>query len=323
MTLQDGTRWDGTGLPPAAQARIDRARKSHVRSSLLSVGGHVGIESCGFIPVAEVMGCIVEYIGFQGYGGCGYYGQMGGMGYGGGYGGGGYGGAYGGQAPVVTSGSGSGWSGFAPYVNALYHGWDTALDRMASEARQLGADGVVGISLTEKHLGAGNREFLAMGTAVRSTGHTHVNTPFTTTLDGQDVAKLVHSGWMPAAVAVGISVGIRHDDYQTRMSQSAFAANMEVAGFTQLVTAVRADARHQLERRTARVGADGAILDMPVSLTIHEMEVAEGHRDHIAESSAVASTLVRFHRQDTLPPVPGMVIMLSGPGTSARRRGSR
>jgi uncharacterized protein YbjQ (UPF0145 family) len=309
------TSWDGTGLPPAVQARVDRARDSGVRSSLLSVPGHVGIESCGFTPVGEVMGCIVEYIGFQGYGGCGWYG--------GGYGASPWGGGSYASPPVVTSGSGSGWAGFAPYVNALYHGWDTALDRLLSEARELGADGVVGIALTEQHLGAGNREFMALGTAVRSTGRTHVAQPFTTSLAGQDVAKLFHSGWMPAALVVGISVAIRHDDYRTRASQGAWAPNMEVDGFTELVTAVRADARHQLERRTARVGAEGAILDSPVRLAVHELEAGENHRDHVAESSVLASAIVRFQRRETLPPVPGMVVMLGGERTTTRRRTAR
>lgn len=318
------TFWDGTGLPPAVQARVDRARASGVRSSLLSVPGHVGIESCGFTPVGEVMGCIVQYIGFQGYGGCGYYG-MGGGAYG--MAGGGYGGQWGGGGyatpPVVTSGSGSGWAGFTPYVNALYHGWDTALDRMLTEALELGADGIVGVTLSEQHLGAGNREFMALGTAVRSLGTTHTGRPFTTTLAGQDVAKLFHSGWMPAAIVVGISVAIRHDDYRTQMSQGAFAPNMEVAGFTELVNAVRADARHQLERRTAHAGAEGAILDSPVRLAVHELEAGEGHRDHVAESSVLASAIVRFHRAETLPPRPLTMISLGGDRTTngrSRRR---
>lgn len=317
------TFWDGTGLPPAVQARVDRARASGVRSSLLSVPSHVGIESCGFVPVGEVMGSIVEYIGFQGYGGCGWYNSYGG-GYGGGYSQ--WGGGYGSYSPppVVTSGQGgSGWAGFAPYVNALYHGWDTAIDRMLTEAHELGGDGVIGVSLREHHLGSGNREFMALGTAVRSLGQTHLGWPFTTTLEGQDVAKLFHSGWMPASIAVGISVAVRHDDYQTRMSQGAWSPNMEVVGFSELVNAVRADARHQLERRAAHAGADGAILDSPVGLSVHELEVAEGHRDHVAESSVLASGVVRFHRAETLPPSPATVVWLAGDAATARRNRTR
>jgi len=71
------TDWDGQGLPPAALARMERGRSSAVRSSLLSVPGHVGVEACGFSVVGEVMGCIVETIGFTGWAGCGYGGYGG------------------------------------------------------------------------------------------------------------------------------------------------------------------------------------------------------------------------------------------------------
>ena len=149
------TLWDGQGLPPAAEARMERAHAGGPTSSLLSIAGQAAIEGCGFSIVGEVMGCIVEHIGFQGYGGCGYYyggmgGGIGGLGGALGYrGGGGLGGG------TVTSGSGLG--SIALPAEALYHGYDTAMVRMLTECRELGGDGVVGVSLTAKHLGEGNR----------------------------------------------------------------------------------------------------------------------------------------------------------------------
>src|ERR1039457_3891558 len=101
------TDWDGQGLPPAALARMERGRSSAVRSSLLSVPGHVGVEACGFSVVGEVMGCIVETIGFTGWAGCGY----------GGYGlagGGTLFGGYGGGTTTRAGGAGRGWGGLAP-----------------------------------------------------------------------------------------------------------------------------------------------------------------------------------------------------------------
>src|SRR3979411_979611 len=68
------TTWDGKGLPPAAEARMRRFQASPVRTSLLSVPAAVSIDAVGLDPVGEVMGCIVEQIGWAGYGGCGYYG---------------------------------------------------------------------------------------------------------------------------------------------------------------------------------------------------------------------------------------------------------
>ncbi len=278
------TTWDGSGLPPAAEARLERARRSGVRTSLLTVPGQAGIDSIGFAAVGEVMGCIVEHIGWQGYGGCGwmpgYSGTWGGYGYGGG---------------TVTSGSNrGGWSGFGPLVDALYRGWDTALVRMLTEARELGADGVVGARVSESHLGEGNREFLAMGTAVRAVRGPHISRPFSTALEGQDVAKLIHRGWAPGSVVVAVSIGIRHDDYYTQMASRQWAGNSEVPGYTQLVQDTRDDARQELARRTASTGAEGAILTSPMRLEIHELEVAEGHRDHVAMATIVATSVVAW-----------------------------
>ena len=170
------SEWDGRGLPPIVEARLERARRSGVRTSLLSVSGQAGLDHSGFAPVGEVMGCVVEHIGWQGYGGCGLYP--------------GYGMAMAGYARTQTSGQG-GFAGFAPYVDALNAGWDGAIGRMLTECGELGGDGVIGVRLQERHLGEGNREFVTLGTAVRSLGDRHTDRPFSTTLDGQDVVKLM------------------------------------------------------------------------------------------------------------------------------------
>jgi len=270
---------------------MERGRSSPVHSSLLSVPGHVGVEACGFSVVGEVMGCIVESIGFTGWAGCGY----------GGYGNyGGYGGIYGGVSTTVTSGQAGGWVGYAPYVDALYHGFDTALYRMLLECQSLGGDGVVGVQLDQRHLGQGNREFIALGTAVRAAGGQRPARLFSTTLTGQDFAKLVHGGWMAASVVVGISVAIRHDDWATRRQASGWTYNTEVSGYTELVNHVRNDSRAQLARRVKAIGADGAITSS-MQLGIHAQEVAENHTDHVAESRLMGDAVVRFHTEGVAP----------------------
>jgi len=303
------TDWDGRDLPPAALARMERGRSSKVHSSLLSVPGHVGVEACGFSVVGEVMGCIVESIGFTGWAGCGY----------GGYGLSGYGliGGYGGVSTTVTSGRSSGWVGYAPYVDALYHGFDTAMHRMLLECQSLGGDGVVGVRLEQRHLGQGNREFVALGTAVRAAGDQRPARLFSTTLNGQDFAKLFQGGWMPVSVVIGISVAIRHDDWATRSQASAWTYNTEVSGYTELVNHVRADSRSQLARRVGALGADGAIT-RTMQLSIHAQEVAENHTDHVAESRLIGDAVVRFHPEGTIPPKSLTILPLSNPNGSKR-----
>jgi uncharacterized protein YbjQ (UPF0145 family) len=280
------TEWDGRGLPPVAAARMARFQADGVRTSLLDVPGMASVTGIGLPPVGEVMGCMVQHIGWQGFGGCGYWGPSAGW--------------SGGWGSTVGSGAGGGYVGYAPYVDALYRGYDTAIARMVAEAEAMGADGVVGVRLSVTHLGQDNREFVALGTAVRGTGVVHAPRPFVTDLPGADVAKLLHAGWVPVSIAFGISVAVRHDDYATRSQATAWGANTEVSGYTELVQHVRDDARTQFERHAARAGAEGAIVS-EMGLHVWSREPGEGHRDHVAESTVFGTTVARFHYGPTAP----------------------
>jgi uncharacterized protein YbjQ (UPF0145 family) len=293
------TEWDGRGLPPAAQARVDRARTDGVRSSLLSIRGQAGVTNVGLDPVGEVMGCIVERIGWASWGGCGMYyrGGFGGMGM---------------APPTVTSGQGGRYAGFAPYVDALYRGWDTAMHRMLLEAQALGADGVVGISWTREHLldSQGAQEFVVRGTAVRARSKARPAHLFSTDLSGGDVAKLMHAGWAPTELVWGISVSIRHDDYYTRAAARSWSTqNIEIPGYTELVTYARADAREMFERRAGRQGSDAATVS-DMSLHVWQIEPSDGHIDHVAEAMVVGNSLVKFHKGSAAPTDSRLVLPL-------------
>jgi uncharacterized protein YbjQ (UPF0145 family) len=263
-----------------------RFQADGVRTSLLDVPGMASVRGVGLQPVGEVMGCMVQHIGWQGFGGCGYYGPAAGFGMG--------------WGATVTSGSGARYAGYAPYVDALYRGYDTAIARMMTEAQAMGADGVVGVRMSVEHLGQDNREFVALGTAVRADGQVHTPRAFVTDLPGADVAKLLHAGWVPVSIGVGISVAIRHDDYATQSQARAWGANTEVSGYTELVQHVRDDARDRFAQHAARAGAEGAIVSS-MDLQIWEREPAEGHRDHVAESTVFGTTIASFHRGRTAP----------------------
>ena len=271
--------WDGRGLPPMAQARIARAAEDGVKTSLLSSAGAAGLVAAGFDVVGEVLGTTVMQIGWTGYGGCGWYG------------GGINGGVFG--PPAMVS-SNSRWSGYAPYVSALKQGRNMAMSRMTREAEALGADGVVGVRLTDERMEGNKREFMALGTAVRARGGVRPARPFTTDLDGQDVAKLISAGWVPAGLVYGLSVVIRHDDWRTQSQIGAFAGNTEVGGYTELLTHARADARRDFAEQAARIGGDSALASGLWS-HVWPVEVSEGHRDHVAECLIVGNVIARFH----------------------------
>jgi uncharacterized protein YbjQ (UPF0145 family) len=204
------------------------------------------------------------------------------------------GGIAGGMPSATVTSSAGGYSGYRPYVDALYHGYRTAIARMVLEARGMGADGVVGVRLRVDRMEGSNREFVALGTAVRAESASRPAQVFTTELAGQDVAKLLRAGWVPAGIALGISVAIRHDDWTTRRQASWGTGNVEVSGYTDLITHVRADARARFQRDIRELGADGAVAS-DISLSVWEIEPAENHRDHVAESMMLGTAVARFH----------------------------
>jgi uncharacterized protein YbjQ (UPF0145 family) len=57
------------------------------------------------------------------------------------------------------------------FTQALYDARELAMQRMQTEAQELGAEGIVGVSLSEKSHGWGSHaiEFFALGTAIIST----------------------------------------------------------------------------------------------------------------------------------------------------------
>jgi uncharacterized protein YbjQ (UPF0145 family) len=272
--------WDGRGLPPVARARIERAAADGVRTSLLSADGLAGIEAAGFEAVGEVLGTAVMQISWSGYGGCGWTP--------------GFGGGFGGFAGPATVSGPSRWSGYEPYASAVRHGRDTALNRLHQEAAALGADGVVGVRLVEESMEGQKREFMALGTAVRSRGRQRPRTPFTTDLGGQDLAKLLAAGWVPAGISYGLSIAVRHDDWRTRNQAGYWAGNVEVRGYTELLTHVRADARRRFAAQAAKLGGDAALLSNLWS-RVWPVEIGENHTDHVAECVVTGNAIARFH----------------------------
>lgn len=288
----------GSDLPPAAEARLAEIRGSGTWGSALTADEFTAIKGAGFSPVGQVLGAAVYNIGYTGGYSCPAYGA----GYGVGRLGGGYGAV---PYSTVTATSGSGSLGsYAPLVRTMYEARRQAIARMTAECQELGGHGVVGVRLTIGSFPAGGLEFKAIGTAVRAPGAVTLRQPFTSDLSGQDFAKLVMAGWVPAGLVLGIAIGARHDDWVTVTQTRWGSGNTEVQGYTDLVNATRHDARHQLALDVARHGADGVVLqEMEVRVGEHECPVQEGRRDHVLEATIIGTAIARFGRQTAPPPL--------------------
>jgi hypothetical protein len=74
-------------------------------------------------------------------------------------------------------------------------------------------------------------------------------------LSGQDFAKLLMDGWVPAGIALGISVAGLHDTMLTTSSGPWGTGNAEVPAYTDLMVYVRQDAWSRLQQTTRGLGA--------------------------------------------------------------------
>jgi uncharacterized protein YbjQ (UPF0145 family) len=263
-------------LPEAARARMAEIRASHTWGSALSTHEFAAVKGAGFDPVGQVLGTAVYQIGYTGGWGC-----SGAWSY------------YGGGANAQVSSSA--WAPFSALVNTMYAARRLAISRAVAECTALGGDGIVGASLKVKRFPAGGLEFTTIGTAVRARGNVRPKKPFTSHVTGQEFAKLIHAGYVPASLVLGISIATRHDDWLTLGQNRWNAGNQEISGYTQLVNHARHDARVQLTRDVKEHQADGVVVD-EIDLNISERECPsqQGRRDHIVEAVFLGTAIARF-----------------------------
>ena len=294
-------------------------RRSGTWGSALTADEFAAIRSVGFEPVGQVLGACVYNIGYTGGYNCpGAWGWGSSLGY----------------VPARTTtqvSSRGGFGSFGPLVQSMYEARHKALDRMTAECEELGGHGVVGVRLTIGAFPAGGLEFKAIGTAIRAPGVPPVSAwahrgsrpkrPFTSDLSGQDFTKLIMKGWVPAGLALGISIGARHDDWLTVGQTRWGAGNAEVVGYTELVNDARHDGRLQLERDVTRLGGEGVVIaDMEMHVRERECPVQEGRRDHIVEVTTIGTAIVRFSDAEQRHSGPTLAIMSLDP---QRRQAAR
>jgi uncharacterized protein YbjQ (UPF0145 family) len=272
-------------LPAVAEARMAAIRSSGTWGSALTSDEFAAIRSVGFEPVGQVFGAAVYSVGYTGYSCPGTWRSSREVR----------------PAPPATQVSGRGGSGsFGPLVQAMYQARHDAVDRMTTECAELGGHGVVGLRLSRGSFPLGGTEFRAIGTAVRAPGAAlGSRVPFTSDLSGQDFAKLIMQGWVPAGLVLGISIGSRHDDRKTARQTRWGSGNAEVAGWTELVNESRHDARRELESEVTRLGAEGVVIaSMQMRVRERDCPVQVGRHDHIVEATLIGTAIARFSRAE-------------------------
>jgi uncharacterized protein YbjQ (UPF0145 family) len=288
--------------PPAVTGeRMAQIRSAGTWDSALTSDEFAAIRSVGFEPVGQVFGAAVYSAGSASGSRCPGTGGSSGD-------------ATQTRSAVYVSGPGAPGS-FAPLVQAMNQARHTAIDRMTAECAVLGGHGVVGVRISRGSFVLAGLEFTAIGTAVRAPGATHgPPAPFTCDLSGQDFAKLIMTGWVPAGLVLGISIGLRHDDRTTVRQTRWTSGNAEVAGWTELVGQSRRDARGQLETDVRRLGAEGVVIaTMQLRVRERDCPVQVGRRDHIAEATLVGTAIARFSPAGAPGAGPALAIMSLDP----------
>lgn len=295
-------------LSAAEEAAATGARSEGAWGSVLACQEFAAVRSAGFAPVGQVFGAAVYAAAAASGSSCP-----------------GAAGALGGQMPAPTADHVPGRGdpgGFGPLVEAMYQARRAAVDRMTAECAALGGHGVVGVRLERGPFTLGGLEFTAIGTAVRAvSAAARLRVPFTSAVSGQDFARLVMAGWVPAGLALGVSIAARHDDWVTVGQTRWGAGNTEVTGYTQLVNDARHDARRQLEADVKRLGGEGVVIaTMEMRVRERECPVQEGRRDHIIEATNIGTAIARFSLKAERAGAPSLAILSLDP---QRRQAAR
>jgi uncharacterized protein YbjQ (UPF0145 family) len=248
------------GLPVAAQERIQELREGKAAwTSDLSVAEMTAIHHAGFVPIGMVMGSSVFRIAAQ----WGYTSVFG------------VGGTAAAGGSVRTYPCPHGFYGYGANTEHRYgYNWEhryyeagvtearnTALRRILEEARGLGAHGVVGVRILRRHLeGVGNSlEFTCIGTAVRRPGAPPLSgQPFMSHLDGMSFSKLLHGGYVPVALVMGIGA-LEIDPGCGTEWQLRSWTNARVPQISDGIEDARMLGINHLEGEISTVDADGAV----------------------------------------------------------------
>jgi uncharacterized protein YbjQ (UPF0145 family) len=262
-------------LPEHARERMammQQGGKHQLFTSDLSVNEFLLVKEAGFDPLGLVVGCSMYHIGFQ-------------------------------------------WAGVNQNMEmtvlsqAMYHARELAMTRMQEEAEALGADGIVGVRLSAKHMTwePNMAEFVAIGTAVkaRDTSRSYRTVdrkPFTSDLSGQDFWTLLRAGYRPLGLVMGNCV--YHVAFQG-LGQwfKNIGKNVEMTNFTQALYNARELAMERMQIEASSLEAEGII-----GANIQENQYSWS--SHVIEFFAIG-TAVTPTREDHHIPTPQLTLSLN------------
>lgn len=172
-----------------------------------------------------------------------------------------------------------------------------ALQRIQDEARSFGANSVVGINTTIFPM-SGMQEMVMVGTASRhaALGPEYDEKPATSDLTNEEMWNLIHIGYMPVQLVLGVSV------YSVGFVGGIAAAfkslaRGEIEELTKLIYDARENALHHIMRDASACGADDV-----VGIRTYVYEIGGGMIEFMAIGTAVKKMDGLATVNDNLPP---------------------
>ncbi len=231
------------GIPVSAQRRLSELRERGGGSftSDLSINGFALCHQLGLTPLSQVMGSSIYQMGYQ-------------------------------SAWGTTGYDGTTMVELDTLSQALNEVRGRALDRLAEEARQIGADAVVGVETrageSELAAGAGGSqlalEHMVLGTAVRRVD-SRGEQPVLTELSVADYALLLRAGIEPAGIVAWSSVFFANYGYYGMLGGPGSGLgmgsvqNFELREFTQAFYGARETVMNEITRQASAIGAAGVV----------------------------------------------------------------
>ncbi|MEI7984249.1 MAG: heavy metal-binding domain-containing protein [Armatimonadota bacterium] len=183
------------------------------------------------------------------------------------------------------------------FSDVFYHTRHLALERIQNEARQKGANCVVGIKTSIIKFG-GMQEMVMLGTASRhpAYGTDYDMRPATSDMTCEEMWNMIHIGYLPLELCMGVSV------YSIGIggSLSAFFKSFgkgEISELTHLVYDARENALNKLMEHATQAGADDVI-----GIKTYVYSLGSGIIEFLAIGTAVKKVDGLKTDHDFLPP---------------------
>lgn len=195
-----------------------------------------------------------------------------------------------------------------------------AVKRMVTEAKLLGASGVIAVRIenNQHEWSSGVVEFTAFGTAVVVPGYPEGAEPFASALTGQEFWMLHEAGYWPCGLAMGVCCYYVHSNAFSQQLVNYSnnwlnqVTNQEVEQYTECIYRARHLAMNRFQGDMQQMNAEGAV-GMTVKCNLRDVEYESNDRTYhdLLVNFVAMGTAIRKGDHEPTPVKPLMIYDLA------------